>query len=154
MFGAIGGVLGNIFGTKKAIGDLVDKDNGLLVQAGGWLGGLQYTDQEKAQADAGTREWGIRALDALAPFKVVQRIGFFVVSFLLVFMAINLVVCKYIDEFTKTRSIVDGIQVVVDGTNLFEGMFQLATSQFIFWPIAIVYALFYAGGVMPRKGGS
>lgn len=28
---------------------MFDKDNGLLVRAGGWIDGLSYTDQEKAQ---------------------------------------------------------------------------------------------------------
>ena len=50
MFSAISGVLGNIFGTKKAINNLVDKDNGLLVDpscvrlVNGFLGGYCYKE--------------------------------------------------------------------------------------------------------------
>ena len=33
----------------KTINDFTDKDNGLLTQVGGWIGGLQYTDQEQAE---------------------------------------------------------------------------------------------------------
>ena len=59
------GFLGNIFGTDKAINNIVDKDTGLLVRAGTALGNLHYSDQEKANDNASTREWGIRLLDAL-----------------------------------------------------------------------------------------
>ena len=36
--------IGKLFGTEKAVNNLVDKDNGLLAQAGSWVGGLSYTD--------------------------------------------------------------------------------------------------------------
>lgn len=74
MFGSIGEVLGGIFGTKKAIENLTDKDPGLLVKAGGLFNGLHYSDQEEARDSQAVRDWGIRQLEALAPFKVVQRI--------------------------------------------------------------------------------
>ncbi|MGH1374436.1 MAG: hypothetical protein ACRBBW_20535 [Cellvibrionaceae bacterium] len=33
----------------KTLDDFTDKDNGLLTQVGGWIGGLQYTNQEQAE---------------------------------------------------------------------------------------------------------
>ncbi len=35
--------------SAKPVNDLLDKDNGLLVRAGGWIDGLSYTDQESAE---------------------------------------------------------------------------------------------------------
>ena len=154
MFSAIGSVLGNIFGTPKAIDNLIDKDKGLLAQAGGWVGNMSYTDQEKAEGDKATKEWGLRALDALAPFKVVQRILAFAAAGLWIFIGINVVVCIYIDAITTTKSVADGETVISAGTNLTEPMFALATSQYVFWPVCVVFALYFAGGVLPRKGGS
>ncbi|WP_226649351.1 hypothetical protein [Microbulbifer variabilis] len=34
--------------NAKPIDDILDKENGLLVRAGGWIDGLSYTDQESA----------------------------------------------------------------------------------------------------------
>ncbi|RLA50065.1 MAG: hypothetical protein DRR42_14170, partial [Gammaproteobacteria bacterium] len=82
MFGAVGSAFGRVFGTEKAVDNLMDKDKGLLVRMGGWVNDMSYTDQEKAKADADTREWGIRQLAALEPFKIVQRILAFGISFL------------------------------------------------------------------------
>jgi len=35
--------------APKAADDILDKDNGLLVRAGGWVNDLQYTEAEKAR---------------------------------------------------------------------------------------------------------
>lgn len=37
-----------LFAAPKTINDVLDKDNGLIAQAGGWIGNLSFTDQEKA----------------------------------------------------------------------------------------------------------
>lgn len=68
------GILGRLLGTDKAIDNLLDKEQGLLVRAGGWVDGLSHTDQEKAEDVQKTRDWGIKQLEALEPFKIVQRI--------------------------------------------------------------------------------
>lgn len=43
----------NMFGFlssgKKVVDDVFDKKEGLLAQAGGWIGGLSFTDQEQAE---------------------------------------------------------------------------------------------------------
>ncbi len=51
------GWFGQLIGTDKVLNNVVDKDNGLLAQAGNWIGGFSYTAEEKAEADAETREW-------------------------------------------------------------------------------------------------
>lgn len=45
---------GKLFGTEKAVDSLVDKDNGLLAQAGSWVGGLKLTDEEVMEQNAKT----------------------------------------------------------------------------------------------------
>ena len=35
--------------APKAVDDILDKDNGLLVKAGGWLNDLNYTEAERAK---------------------------------------------------------------------------------------------------------
>jgi hypothetical protein len=130
------GWLGKLFGTDKAINNLVDKDDGLLAKAGSWIGAFNYTDEEKAEADKETREWGLRQLEALAPFKVVQRIGFFTVCGVWVLMIINVLLAVWFQHPAK------------------EEILQFAFSDFIFWPTVAVFSLYYTGGVFPRKGGN
>jgi hypothetical protein len=129
--------LGSLFGTKEAVNNIVDKDNGLLSQVGGWIGGFNYTPEEKAEADAQTREWGFRQLDALAPFKVVQRILAFAVAGVWVIVALNVLVAIWLKD----------VEVKTD-------MMAFAMSDYVFWPICVVFALYFAGGVIPRKGQS
>ena len=76
------GWFGRLVGTDKAIDNLLDKNEGLLVRAGGWVDGLKHTDQEKAEDAQVTPKWGLAQLQALAPFKVVQRIIAFSVLFI------------------------------------------------------------------------
>jgi hypothetical protein len=44
------GWLSNLFGGKKAVDNILDKDNGLLTQVGGWIGNMNFTEEEKAKA--------------------------------------------------------------------------------------------------------
>jgi hypothetical protein len=133
--------IGNLFGTSKAVDNLVDKDNGLLVRAGTALGNLHYSDQEKAQGDERTREWGIRVLDAIAPFKIVQRILAFSVMFMWVFMGINVAVAVWI------RAINPEIDAVT-------GLMQFAFSDYVFWPTVAIVTLYTGGGTINSlKGG-
>ena len=40
----------------KVVDNVLDKDNGLLSQAGGWINRLSYTDQEKAEDNTALRK--------------------------------------------------------------------------------------------------
>ncbi len=42
--------------SEKAVDNILDKDTGLLTQVGSWIGGMNYTDEEKAEAAASLRE--------------------------------------------------------------------------------------------------
>lgn len=38
-----------LFAAPKTVDNVFDKDNGLIVQAGSWIGNLSFTDQEQAE---------------------------------------------------------------------------------------------------------
>jgi len=38
--------------TKKAADNVLDKENGLLSQVGGWIGGMNFTAEERAEMNA------------------------------------------------------------------------------------------------------
>ena len=127
-------VFGRIFGTTKAINDLTDKDNGLLVRAGGWIDDFSYTDAEKAQADVDRREWGIRQLEALQPFKVVQRILALSISTLWAIVAINVLVGIWVEALSD--------YVVV------EPLLEFALSDYMVYPTMACFTLYFGGGTI------
>lgn len=130
---------GNLFGTAKAVDDIVDKDNGLIVRAGTALGNLHYSDQEKAEGDERTREWGIRFLDALHPFKIVQRIIAFSTLFIWSFLAVNIIIAYWVEAYT--------------GVDAVTGLFAFATTDYIFYPVLAVLTLYTGGGTINSLRG-
>jgi hypothetical protein len=131
----VSGIFGRLFGTQEAIEDLTDKDNGLLVRAGSWVGGLNYTEEERAEAVERTRQWGLSQLEALAPFKVVQRILAFAVAGVWAFVAMNVVAAIWIDAKWQIGAS--------------SPMLEFAFSDYIFWPVLAVLSLYFTGGVLP-----
>lgn len=121
---------GKLFATDKAVNNLVDKDNGLLAQAGSWIGGLKYTEEEKAENNLLVKQWGLKQLEALEPFKVVQRIIAFAVLFTWSFAAINVIAMIWFEH-----------------PNL-DDMIKFATSDYIFWPTVAVLSLYCGGGTI------
>ena len=69
-----GEVLGKVFGTNNAVDNILDKEKGLLVRAGTWIGNLNLTPEEILENNLLGRNWGLKKLEALAPFKIMQRI--------------------------------------------------------------------------------
>lgn len=128
-------VLRRLFGTQKAIDDLTDKDNGLLVRAGKWVDHLNYTDEEKAEASADVREWGLRLLEALEPFKVVQRILAFGITGVWALIVVNCLAALWVEAFTD-------IEIV-------DSMLSFIATAVVSWPITAVMALYFSGGVLP-----
>lgn len=153
MFGAIGDVAGRLLGTQKAVDNLLDSDKGLLVKAGSWVGKLNYTKEEQADGDLKTRDWGLRQLEALAPFKVVQRILAFTIAFIWAFIALNLVLAIWIKVYTRELAVFNGQQVWLS-IDAVTPLFELATSDYILWPTLVVFGLYFTGGVIPHKGKS
>lgn len=130
--------LGKLFGTDKAIDNLLDKENGLLAKAGSWVGGLSYTEEEKAESQERTRAWGLEQLSALEPFKVVQRILAFGVTALWGFVGINVVAAIW-------------VEAIYPGIKVKESMMAFAMSDYVFWPVLAVLGLYFTGGVIPKK---
>lgn len=44
------GWFSGLFSSSKVVDNVLDKDNGLLAQAGEWLGNASYTEEEKAES--------------------------------------------------------------------------------------------------------
>ena len=124
------GWLGRLFGTQKAIDSLVDKDNGLLSQVGNWVGGMHYSEEEKAEADAITRQWGLSQLDSLQPFKITQRVMAFAATFIWVTYALALLLMTANDHPQLDQ------------------LKELAMSNYIWLPVSLVYTLYFGGGAI------
>jgi len=140
MWAALAGVAGRVFGTDKAIDNVLDKDNGILVRTGGWVNGLSYTDQEKAESAAATREWGLKQLAALEPFKVVQRILAFATMGIWSFFAVNVALAIWVEALWPNIKVA-------------KLMSEFAMSDYVFWPAISVLSLYMSGGVLPQLFG-
>ena len=104
--------LGGLFGTKKAVDNLLDKDNGLIVKAGTAIGNLHYSEQEKAQSSRAVQEWSIRYLDSMSQFKVVQRVLAFAAMGLWVLFGINLVIAVWIKQIYPDIDALTGLKEI------------------------------------------
>ena len=124
------GFLGKLFGTEKAVDNLLDKDEGLLVRAGSWVGNMNYTDEEKAENNLIVRDFGIKQLEALTPFKIMQRImvSIIVIEWAVLFNVIVVAICLKAD-------------CVVDKLILF------TQSNYAWYPMGSAVTLYLLGGV-------
>lgn len=91
-----------------------------------------YTPQEKANMK-------IKLLEALAPFKVVQRILAFAAALHWLFAGFNVIGSIWVKAYTEGR-----IDVV-------EAMTTYALSDYVLWPTMAVFALYFTGGVLESK---
>tara|TARA_R100000544_G_scaffold20565_1_gene9999 strand:- start:11276 stop:11677 length:402 start_codon:yes stop_codon:yes gene_type:complete len=124
------GIFGRIFGSDKAVSDITDKDNGLLTQVGQWVGGFRHNESDQADHDIAVREWGLKHLTALEPFKVVQRILAFGAMFMWIFVGMNLVAMMWLEH-----------------PNV-EKLMEFAFSDYVFWPVLAIFALYTGGGTI------
>lgn len=132
--------IGRLFGTTQAIDNVLDKDKGLLVRAGGWINDLSYTEAEKAEAAKTTREWGFRQLSALEPFKIIQRVIAIATMGIWALVAINVLVGIW-------------IEALFPAIKVKEALFAFAISDYVFWPVVAVLSLYMSGGVLPQLFG-
>jgi len=51
----------NLFTSSKTVDNVMDKDNGLLSQVGGWVGNMQFTEEEQAKMN-------LKMADSVADF--------------------------------------------------------------------------------------
>jgi hypothetical protein len=137
------GVFGRLFGTEKAIDNIIDKDAGLVAQVGAWIGNKTYTDEEMAEANAVTRVWALDQLNALAPFKVVQRILAFAVTFLWVFGGMCVIGAIFVEAYVNFGLVEGAAQL-----DLRAPLLKFILSDYVFLPTMLVYGLYFGGGVI------
>ncbi len=131
------GIFSALFATDKAVDNILDKDKGLLTQVGNWVGGFNYTEEEKSEADAKTREWGLRQLEALAPFKVMQRI------MVTIIMSVWGLTCAMMLIF-----------ISLEPSSAITNLLLFMQLPFVWIPVSGAVGLYLMGGVIPRKGQS
>lgn len=83
------GIFSRLFGSDKAHDNILDKEKGLIAKAGGWIDRQQFTPEEKAEHYKDLSALRLKLLDALSPFKVVQRMIVFVVMTAWAFLIVN-----------------------------------------------------------------
>lgn len=131
---------------EKAADNVLDKDNGLATQFGGFINNLHYSDAEKAENNLTVIDFALKRLKALEPFKIVQRIIAFATLFLWVFVGLNVCVSIWVYAITKKTTIIDGVQVVT-GIDARTDFMTFAMSDYVFWPVICVFTLYCGGGV-------
>jgi len=137
--------IAGLFSNDKAIDNVLDKDKGLLVRAGGWVDGLSYTKQEKAQMTMEFTKVANERLKALEPFKVVQRILAFGITGMWMTVGVNVVVAIWYDS-VKGCTTAENTCFPVTGA-----MLSFAMSDYVFWPVVSVLSLYFLGGVLPKR---
>ncbi len=132
--GAAMNILGRLFGADKAVDNLLDKDSGLLAKAGAWVGNLNLTEEEQIKHNHMIREWGISQLQALAPFKIMQRImvSIIVTEWAILFNVIIIAICLKADT-------------------ILENLVEFSCSQYAWYPMGAAVTLYLLGGVWKRK---
>lgn len=140
---------GSIFGTKKAVDNILDKDNGILVKIGAFANDLHLSDVERKEFEITRRKLGIKLLAALEPFKVVQRIIAFATMFLWAFIGFNIVIALWIEAIfnhTVTSTVEGVVTVTTHEFDISGPLIDFAMSQYILIPVSLVLGLYMAGG--------
>jgi hypothetical protein len=140
------GIFANLFGGKKAKDDLLDKDNGLLTQAGNWVDKLNYTKEEQAQGNLAVMKLGIDRLKALEPFKVAQRILAFAVAGMWSFLGINIIGAVWVKVLTTGRT--DATGAIIPAIDAVKPLLDFAFSNFMLIPVGLVFTLYMGGGTI------
>lgn len=127
------GWLGNLFGTEKAVDNITGKD-GIASQLGGWIGGMKYTEEEKAEGNRETRSLVIEQLKALAPFKVMQRI------------MVTIIMAEWAILFNCAL-----VCIMLKWDERFAQLMIFAKSEFAWLPVFGAVSLYLLGGVIPTR---
>lgn len=142
------GTIRSLFSIDKVTDNVLDKDNGLLVKAGGWVNDLNYTAAEKAKMTMEFTKVANDRLKALEPFKVVQRILAFGITFFWIIVGINVLAAIWWD----------GTKGCTEATNtclpIAGAMLSFALSDYVFWPVVSVLSLYFLGGVLPNRSNN
>lgn len=137
---------------EKATDNVLDKENGLAVQFGGFVNDLHYSDAEQAKDNQTVIEFALQRLKLLEPFKIVQRIIAACTLFLWIFVGINLCVAIWVHALTVEQELIcnaeNVCQVVTTSIDARTDFKELAFSDYVFWPVICVFTLYCGGGVV------
>tara|TARA_R110000851_G_scaffold284827_1_gene438419 strand:- start:39 stop:455 length:417 start_codon:yes stop_codon:yes gene_type:complete len=92
--------------TPKVIDDVMDKDNGLISQVGGWIGNMKLTDEEVLEANAKTvllvQDYAIKTLDENSERSKSRReIANLIVKFYLLWLGVAFGLYKFDSEYSE-----------------------------------------------------
>lgn len=93
--------------STKTLDNVLDKDNGLLSQVGGWIGNSNFTDEEKAELTAAQID-GVRkfVVDTLAESTDRSRARREIAVFFMRFYALMLFMCGMVYPLDPEWSLV------------------------------------------------
>lgn len=93
--------------STKTLDNVLDKDNGLLSQVGGWIGNSNFTDEEKAELTAAQVD-GVRkfVIDTLAESTDRSRARREIAVFFMRFYALMLFMCGMVYPLDPEWSLV------------------------------------------------
>lgn len=136
---------------EKAADNVLDKDNGLATQFGGFINDLHYSDSEKAANNLIVVEFALQRLKALEPFKIVQRIIAFATLFMWATVGLNVLVAIWVNAITH-KSVTECNEVnicvtTITGIDARTDLLTFAMSDYVFWPVICVFTLYCGGGV-------
>ncbi len=126
-----------IVGGTKTVDDVFDKDKGLLAKAGGWIGNLNYTDQEKAVATqemiTSVQKFVVASLDENTDRSKARRE---IAVFFIKFYTLMLFMCGMTYPFNEAWSLM---------------WFQLATSLAAGSLVTAITVFFFGSYAMARN---
>lgn len=144
MFAAKAGeFFGKVFGTAKAVDNVLDKDTGIAVKVGGFFNDLHYSEQEKVRDKNNSNikrgEYVINYLKSIENFKLVQRAIVFIVMPVWLILVLNIIFAIWLKVIFQ----IDALTPLV----------AFASSEMIVVPTAGVFFLYLGGGFMNSARG-
>lgn len=125
--------------SEKNIDDILDKDNGLLTQVGGWIGNMNYTAEERAEmnktmADGATKFVVDTLSENTVRSKARRDIAILWIKFELLIIFMSAVIAPFNMEVAKF-------------------WLSLAFSELMFWGTMSVLAFFFGPYMLSNHMG-
>lgn len=129
--------LKSLFGSSEVTKDVFDKDNGLLTQVGSWIGNMNYTEEEKAEAKQKVNE-GVAEFvkSTLSENTVRSKTRRFIAKLWIGVELFLILLCCAVAPFDDS---------------LAKFYWQVATSEIMFWGTTSVIAFFFGSYMLGRR---
>lgn len=124
------GIFSKLFGTEKAVDNLLDKDTGLIAKAGASLDRLHFSDEEKADNNIVLKKLTLSQLATMEPFKVVQRILIFSICSMWVIVGLSVMVMIWMNH------------------PQLNAMIDFGLSEYVWLPSLMAFGLYLGGGTI------